>query len=588
MMPRNRLAILFLFMSLFAVQTWAKDPCVHIYYDKSKDATYRLGKVYSTYLQNLLGHFPKYQQIVSPVEKYKAGDLELCHANFYIGSYFDNGIPESFFVDFEKTKKGFVWMGYNLWKLDPSVLAKTFGHNYSHLTTLDTTKLDAKGQPGFYRFIEYKGERFEKFGAFVGDKKEFRAGFEMVALNKAESGASVDVLSSAVHSVSGDKLPYIVRNKNYFFVADVPFSYIHESDRYMVFSDILFDVLGEQPRHTKRLAIMRIEDVHPKSPLPELYDIARVFAEEKVPLQISIIPIFFDPLYRFDREEDEEFVPMTHDAGFMSYIEFIKKQNAEFIWHGSTHQYARVANPHTGYSSDDFEFWDAVNNRPLPEDSVSFVLDRLDFGFDYLKAAGIEPKVWLTPHYQASALDYIIFARVFPWNIGRSIYFDHTVSGLPETSSSTLYYNTKNSSADRAKYFEDLQVSTQGNWNGQLFPYEIYGDVYGQRLLPESLGNPQPFQNAHVVFPRTLKEIVADAKRNLVLRDTWASMFFHPYLLTDLYNDGIGAFPGDTAPLTELIREIKKLGYEFVSTTEFVENNNYIRPVPIYVDEGEK
>lgn len=571
-----------------AAHAQAKTPCVNIYFDKSKDDAYRLGKTYSIYLQNLMGHFPEFQQIISPIEKYKAGDMEKCVASIYIGSYFDNYIPDSFFVDYMKTQKNFAWLGYNIWKVDPAYLEKTFGRHYSHLTTLNAEKLDNQGRPTFFRFVDYMGERFEKFGAFVGEKKEFRAGFEMVALQPVEgaSGAA-NVLAIATHNGTGETLPYILRNKNHFYVADVPFSFIHESDRYLVFADVLFDILNAKPRHTQRKALIRIEDVHPLSPLPELYNIAQVFAQEKVPLHISIVPVFFDPLFRFDRPADKEFVPMTHEAGFMSFIEYLKNQETEYIWHGVTHQYGRVANPHTGYSTDDFEFWDAVKNTPIAEDSVTYVLNRLDFGFEYLKASGIEPSVWLTPHYQASALDSVIFGRVFPWGIGRSIYFEHTVTGLPNSTDwDALTYTAKNTPEARNAYYKDLQVKTSGAWSGQLYPYEIYGDYYGQRLLPEILGNPQPFENAHVVQPRTMKEIIADAKRNLVLRDTWASLFFHPYLLTDLYNDGIGAFPGDSAPLVELIRELKGLGYEFVNAKEFIKNNDRRRPDPIYVNEG--
>ncbi len=566
-----------------------KQPCVNIYFDKSKEKTYRLGKTYSIYLQNLMGHFPEFQQIISPVEQYRAGDIEKCVATFYIGSYFDNLIPDAFIQDYKKTKKNFAWIGYNIWKVEKEFLEQTFGYQYSHLTTLDTTKLDEKNRPTFFRYVDYKGERFEKFGAFVGPQQEFRAGFEMVAFEKAQNAANVaNVLAVASHNGHQETLPYILQSGNQFYIADVPFSFIHESDRYLVFADVLFDILNAKPRHKKRNAIIRIEDVHPLSPLPELYKIAQVFAQEKVPLHISIVPVFFDPLYKFDRPPKQEFVPMTHEAGFMSFLESLKKQEAEYIWHGTTHQYGRVANPHTGYSTDDFEFWDAVRNAPLVEDSVGYVLNRLDFGFEYLKAAGIEPSVWLTPHYQASALDSVIFGRAFPWGIGRAIYFEHTVEGLPaKTNWDTLHYASANSAAERNSYFKDLKVKTTGVWSGQLYPYEIYGDYYGQRLLPEILGNPQPFENAHVVQPRTMKEIVADAKRNLVLRDTWASLFFHPYLLTDLYNDGIGAFPGDSAPLVGLIRELKGLGYEFISAQQFIENNDRRRPEPIYVNEGD-
>ncbi len=563
--------------------------CVHIYYDKSENPEYKIGKVYAVYLQNLMGHFPEFQQIISPVEYYKKNDLEKCQANIYIGSYFQNKIPKDFLADFKVTKTNFAWLGYNIWQIDEEWLKNNLEHSYSHITNLDRNNLDKNQQPSFFRFFTYKGETFEKFGKFVGKDKVFHAGFEMIALvpSVPPEQMSVHVLSEGIHSVSGERRPYILQKNNYFYVADVPFSYVHESDRYLIFADILFDILKAPPRHTEKLALVRIEDVHALSDLPELYKMAKVFEEEKVPLNISLIPVFFDPLFQEDRGENQEFLPMTRVPQFMRFIEHIKKQDTQFIWHGVTHQHARAANPHTGMSSSDFEFWDAINNKPLPEDSINYVLDRLDFGWSYLKEANIQPVAWLTPHYQASALDYVIFSKVFTWNVGRVIYYESQIDGLSESTTDISYRLDTQNSTQRRDALKNLKVTTEGNWNGQLYPYEIYGDVYGQRLFPEILGNPQPFESAHVIYPRTLDEILSDAKRNLVLRDTWASMFFHPYLLTGWRGDGIGEYPGDVRPLRKLLRGLKDLGYTFVNTKKFVEENQQMRPTPIFIKQGD-
>ena len=136
----------------------------------------------------------------------------------------------------------------------------------------------------------------------------------------------------------------------------------------------------------------------------------------------------------------------------------------------------------------------------------------------------------------------------------------------------------------RIAELSQIQIEpTASKWNGQAFPYEIYGDIHGQRLLPENLGNSQPFENAHVLIPRTVVEIVADAKRNLVIRDAWASFFYHPFLFNDYNSGGRGSYYGDPAELVYLVTEIKKLGYEFIDAEDFAEKNkNLIRPEPIY------
>lgn len=558
--------------------------CVLIYYDEVADKSYELGLIYAAYLQNLLGHFPELTQIVSPITRYKAGEIEKCRSTFYLGSYFDNPIPKDFVEDFRKTQKNVAWLGYNIWQVPEDVFKEIYGYKYSGLTTLDENNLDVLGHPTFYKDIIYKGEVFSKFAKWVKRDGEdvFAAAFEQVILQPAEdlgALALADVLAVSAHDYTKETLPYAIRSKNHFYVADIPFSYAHESDRYLVFADLIFDILDLPPRHKEKLAIMRIEDVHPMVPIRNLILLQEVFKQESIPLHIALIPLFYDPLYRYDRKPEETFVTMTDVPQFMTWLKSVQDDDGVFIWHGATHQYKNMRNPHSGYSSDDFEFWDAVNNTPVDDDSVDFVLNRLDLASDYLKEADIFPKVWLTPHYQASALDYHIFANVFDWNIGRAIYFLEEPQELPEVEGSWIkirYDQPDNSKALRKEYFKDFKTDTRGEWFGQLYPFEIYGDIYGQKIFPEILGNPQPFTSDHVWYPRSLDDILEDARRNLILRDTWAASFFHPYILTDLYKGGVGEYPGDTRPLRKLLQEMKNMGYKFVSLDEFAEQTKNI------------
>jgi uncharacterized protein YdaL len=86
---------------------------------------------------------------------------------------------------------------------------------------------------------------------------------------------------------------------------------------------------------------------------------------------------------------------------------------------------------------------------------------------------------------------------------------------------------------------------------GQFFPY-VVNDVYGSKVLPENLGNYEPVMvNNHP--PRSPAQMVESARRNLVVRDGFASFFYHPYY-------GVQA-------LKETVEGIKALGYTFVSPT---------------------
>ena len=578
----------------------AAPACINIYYDQSNEANYWMGKTYATLLQNLLGHSPQYQQVVSPIEYYQKGDIERCHASLYIGSYFNNLIPQDFYNDFAATTKQVAWLGYNIWNFQPAQLSRMFGYQYLGLSKFDNDELDAAHQPTFFKNILYKGETFYKYGKYSkDDPKLFLAGFEMVELNPIDlSRTSVtdlpknpsQILAVAQHNGNGESYPYIIQNQNRFFIADVPFSFMHEADRYLVFADVLFDILQEKPRRHEHLAFVRMEDVHPLIPIPSLEAMTNALKSEQVPVHISIIPIFFDPLNEFTRGSNQEMVPLTRVPEFMQFIGTMKRDRAGMIWHGSTHQLGEVRNPFSAVSGDDFEFWDAKHNSILAQDSSDFVLDRLEAGYFELQKANIYPHFWLTPHYQASPLDYYVFAHTMPWNVGRIIYFNHEAE-LPAQAipDDQLWFNEKNTgavvAAKRQAYFRQFNVKiTDPHWSGQIFPYEIYGDVYGQHVIPEDLGNSQPIANEFVTQPRTTEQILADAKRNMVLRDSWGSFFYHPLLLRVQADGGEGRYPGDASELTKLIQGMKACGYKFIELEQFAtQNSNIVRPPPIYI-----
>src|SRR5207253_7675188 len=87
---------------------------------------------------------------------------------------------------------------------------------------------------------------------------------------------------------------------------------------------------------------------------------------------------------------------------------------------------------------------------------------------------------------------------------------------------------------------------------GQMYPY-VVRDIYGTKVVPENLGaiEPQPW----FIFPARLPDvIVADARRNLAVRDGFASFFFHPFWDINL--------------LKQTVEGIQAAGFTFVSATE--------------------
>lgn len=558
------------------------DPnCVQVFYDTSVD-TFKLGRTYALMLTNLVGHFPEYQQVVGPIELYRKGDIDRCHATFYLGSEYDNKLPADFLSDFKTTAKQVVWMGYNFWQLG-TTFETEFGYSateYEHTTIDYTQKTPApESIPGFFRNILYKGEVWPKQADWdPAAPTVLEAPFEMAKL-KTKLTSDAVILGEAKHNITNEIIPWALqsKSKNKFFVAELPFGYMHEGDRYFVFADLLFDFLKSQPKHNAKNAILRLEDIHAAYELKFLDEAIAIVKKYQVVPHISIIPIFHDPFFVAGGTQAKPVVRMEDEPTFATAIRKYKTDGTVFIWHGVTHQYNNLKNPFTGASGDDYEFWNWITNSSVSEDSISYVLDKMDDGFKSLKQFDIAPKSWVTPHYHGSALDQVLFGHMFHWIVARGVYSDSKITGLKAVDpAKPIFFDLTNTATtqNRRDFYSGLQVTADSTLTqfGQLFPYEIYGDIYANRLLPENLGNVQPYMSEQVKIIRNVDKMLVNAKRNLVLRDVWASMFYHPFMLDGSLNteNADATKPKD---LERLVSGIKALGYKFINIDEYANTN---------------
>lgn len=517
--------------------------CAQVFYDAVPAAkpAYAFGRAHALELQNLLGHFPAVRQIVVPVERYRRGMLDRCATNFYLGTYFDNPLPAAFLADFAASSSTVVWLGYNAWRLPPGTLERAFEVRYRGLSTLDAARKDARGRPSFHRFVDYKGQTFEKFGEWApADPSRFDAAYEVALYDPLTDAARASVVAWARRDAAPEeRTPYaLVRGKRW-LVADTPFSYITESDRYLVFADLLFDMLGEPPRRgpgEKKPALFRVEDAHAMLPRWQLYGMADMLERLRAPFSVAVIPMWVDALgvMRLRRR----WRLASDDEGFKEFLRYASERGASFILHGLTHQRGFARNPFTGISGDDFEFWDREDDRPIAGETAKDAAGRVADARRILEAAGVVPSAWMTPHYQASELDARVFARAFEWSVGRMIY--------------------------RPRGAKDGDAPI-----GQFFPYEIDGDFYGSRVVPENVGNAQPYLNDQVLRAVTIDDMIRVIRRNAVLRDSWASFFVHPSMLETRDKGGVADRPGDTRELERLVAAARESGYEFVSLSQW-------------------
>ena len=346
--------------------------------------------------------------------------------------------------------------------------------------------------------------------------------------------AKAAALVSVSNPKTGEVAPYVVRSGKFWYFADMPFSYIGPRDRYLVLTDILHDILAiNHPESHK--ALVRLEDVGALVSVQSMKTLSDYLYGKKIPFSIATIPYYVDSLGAYNGGVPQ-YVPLAQATNLKKSLNYAKARGAEIVMHGYTHQYANMKNPHTGVSGDDYEFWNIVANSPVAEDSTSWVLGRLNAGVKDLVDNGYSPVAWEAPHYHGSAISSRAAASVFNTTYQRVVYF------------------TADKPNFGAAVSRDFGV-------GQIFPYVIKKDYYGQRVLPESLGNIE--YDIHLIDPTsnynyTWQTIVGNAEYALTVRDGYASFFFHPFWLEPEL--GVPGF----ADFQKLIEGITALGYTWI------------------------
>lgn len=490
---------------------------VCVFYDGDDNAPdFRVGERSAVMLGNLLGHFKEVDITMSAVGRYAAGALAHCDRAMYTGTYFDGHVPDAFISDAAQYRKPFLWMQYNVWKLAQKLGAAKF----RALWGFDFQKVDETAQsktgeiPRFYNEFTYKGARFAKVarldaqGGFIGDP--------VIVLVKNHSA---NVLAEGAHSGTNEKTPYVLRKGDNFYIADNPVSVIDERDRYLILADVLFDFLKLAPRTQKRYALARIEDIHPAYDLKLLYQTIEVFRRRQIPFAMTVIPRYVGA--------DNPGMDATENVKFVRMIHYAVDNGASILVHGYEHQIGVDLGCGVTYSGEGYEFWDVCKNRPLPFDSEAFVQARLDKAKHILDQAKLRYAGWVTPHYAASELAL----RVIHQNFGRIL--------------------------QRMDYFLKGRPYSRNNTTDQFFPYTIFHDYYGLHVWPENLGY-LPLSDDGAVM-RSPDDMIENARLNKVVRDAWASFFWHPFLINT---------PHGIESLEKTVDGIRAEGYEFVSLEE--------------------
>ena len=513
---------------------------------------------------NLATHFGKIT--AEPVADYQSGQIDQYTATVYVGSTYNEPIPTAFLNDVLATSHPVIWAGQNIWQLsgtaggsaNSAFIAKYgWDPSSSYFDTLDNPTT-----------VTYNGQTFTR-NALNGTGQMLQPHITNSATVKvlAEANCSTatppaNCASQAPGASVGSTFPWAIRSSNLTYVGEDPFSYISETDRYLIFSDLLFDALDPSatPSHQ---AMVRLEDVSPASNPATLQSFADYMASQNVPFSVNVIPEYTDPL-GVDNANVAACagIPagapctktLADEPGVVAALKYIESKGGTLNEEGYTHQYSNVPNPYTGISGDDAEFYKAVCSStqntatpvtvtatspcpttdyvvwtgPVDGDSQAWATERVTTGKSLFQQAGLTvPSVWITPHYFASAPDYAAIDSQFPVRYERETF----PSGLITPGAALDYSHTF----------------------GQFFPYVVH-DAYGEEILPENLGDYEPTaQNGNP--PRVESDIINEAKVNLAVRQGFASFFYDA-------NDN------PLANLQTIVTGIKNLGYTFVGPTD--------------------
>jgi len=504
------------------------DPTALVLYDTAGPWGY-LGELYAMAVANLAGHFG--QASAEPISAYVSGQINQFTATIYIGSsYYDqakDGIPPAFYADVSASLHPVVWMGVNIWNFAQSIGATAFEKQYGWDPTTSFFSTSSGGV-GEVAQVNYKGEALTRTVPPDDDGGVLRDNI------LGAPYPAVATLAQAVDTSTSPAtiFPWAIRSSNLTYIGEIPFNFLSESDRVICFEDLLFDALAPATP-TRRRAMVRLEDLNANENQTPLMQVAQFLYQNNIPYGFNVIPLYEDPLGTYNQGVAKSIaLNSSAAASFVATIKYMQTHGGTIISEGYTHQYSNVANPYDGVSGDDAEFFLArvgANNDidwedPIPADSASWAQDRVNKAVAAFKSVNLTPpKYWVTPHYFATDVDYRAVATTYQARYESSVYYAGTLSKQP------------------INYTEFI---------GEFFPYTVQ-DAYGTTVLPENLGDYEPavLNNNSA---RTAADLIAEAKRNLAVRDGYASFFYSPAY-------GVG-------PLEQIINGIKALGYAFVPT----------------------
>lgn len=483
---------------------------------------------------------------VQVTEDYRAGSLADYDALLYLGHDSAAGVPAELRTDITTSDTPVIWAGENVQELagpqaqDQEAFRQRYGWD---ATRVVHNNVDLAGK---IRYGEHVLDRDISHHNPQGMlAPQLTAGDRVTVVAEAPCGDVGRSEQCAHPEFTGTtSLPWAVRSANLTYVAEIPFGWVYENDRFLVYADLLYDALDPDVEQVRQAAV-RLEDVNPTTDPAALRSNVDYLIGKNIPFSIAVIPRYLDPEGVANGGRPTS-VTLKQSPELVAVLQHANAHGGTLVHHGTTHQFQDASNPYDGVSAADFEFYltdcaeatdpnhalgrcdrDSVvaNVGPIGGDSVRGWEARIHHGRDLFAEAGLPvPEIFETPHYVASTNAYHAMSLIYPTRYERVAYSTGLLTGDPPTTDLLNLH----------------------------FPFRVT-DPFGTTVLPENLGNfaPESF-SGHA--PRPVSYMVDNAKANLAVRESTASFFYHGYLPTE--------------ELAEIVTGIEELGYRFVPAQE--------------------
>ncbi|VAW44493.1 hypothetical protein MNBD_GAMMA03-1906, partial [hydrothermal vent metagenome] len=290
----------------------------------------KLGLSQAIMLKNLLGHFSMNVEM-KRIADYVAGEVESYDALFYLGSYYNNPSTESFLLDVSTTNTTVVWFKYNLWDLAWNTtygFSEKFGINLIASSGFNSPPSPSNLEPGFFDTVMYKNLAFKKFYAYDATTQVVSADPDIGVLEISDP-TKATALVEIVNSVTNERAPYITKAANFWYVADIPFSFIGPKDRYLVFSDMLHEILNV-PHEENHRAMIRFEDISSKTSSMALNQLSDYLSTQQIPFTMAVVPIYKDPNGVYNSGVAEE-IPISDAPNLIDSLQYAEARGGHVL-----------------------------------------------------------------------------------------------------------------------------------------------------------------------------------------------------------------------------------------------------------------